>query len=73
MAYEDITSLDDLFSELDPDRSQRALDLLHSAQELARNRARQGTLKRSDEMEAAIIDARMRSFQASRREQMLQR
>lgn len=50
-----------------------ALELLRSAQELARNRARQGTLKRADEMEAAIIDARMRSFQASRREQMLQR
>ena len=50
-----------------------ALDLLRSAQDLARNRARQGTLKREDEMEAAIIDARTRSFQASRREQMLQR
>lgn len=50
-----------------------ALDLLRSAQDLARSRARQGTLKRDDEMEAAIIDARARSFQASRREQMLQR
>jgi predicted Zn-dependent protease len=50
-----------------------ALDLLRSAQDLARNRARQGTLKREDEMEASIIDARARSFQTSRREQMLQR
>jgi predicted Zn-dependent protease len=50
-----------------------AIDLLRSAQDLARSQARQGALKRSDEMEAAIIDARVRSFQAARREQVLQR
>jgi predicted Zn-dependent protease len=50
-----------------------ALDRLKAAQELARNRARQGTLSRGDEMEAAIIDARARVFQSARREQTLQR
>jgi hypothetical protein len=50
-----------------------ALDRLKAAQEFARNRARQGTLSRGDEMEAAIIDARVRVFQSARREQTLQR
>ena len=50
-----------------------ALDRLQAAQELARTRARNGTLSRSDEMEAAIIDARARAFQSARREQVLQR
>ena len=50
-----------------------ALDRLRAAQELARNRARQGILSRSDEMEASIIDARVRVFQSARREQTLQR
>ena len=49
-----------------------ALDRLRAAQELARNRARQGILSRSDEMEASIIDARVRVFQSARREQTLQ-
>jgi len=50
-----------------------ALDRLKAAQDLARNRARSGTLSRSDEMEASIIDSRARVFQSARREQMLQR
>jgi predicted Zn-dependent protease len=50
-----------------------ALDRLKAAQELARQRARAGTLSRSDEMEASIIDTRARVFQSARREQMLQR
>ena len=50
-----------------------ALDRLKAAQELARSRARSGTLSRSDEMEASIIDTRARIFQSARREQMLQR
>ena len=50
-----------------------ALDRLKAAQELVRARARTGQLSRSDEMEAAIIDARARLFQSARREQMLQR
>ena len=50
-----------------------ALDRLKAAQELARSRARAGTLTRSDEMEASIIDTRARVFQSARREQMLQR
>ena len=50
-----------------------ALDRLKAAQELARSRARAGTLSRSDEMEASIIDTRARIFQSARREQMLQR
>jgi predicted Zn-dependent protease len=50
-----------------------ALDRLKAAQELARARARSGTLSRSDEMEASIIDTRARAFQSARREQMLQR
>jgi predicted Zn-dependent protease len=50
-----------------------ALDRLKAAQDLARARARSGTLSRSDEMEASIIDARARVFQSARREQVLQR
>jgi predicted Zn-dependent protease len=50
-----------------------ALDRLKAAQDLARNRARNGTLSRGDEMEASIIDSRVRVFQSARREQMLQR
>ena len=50
-----------------------ALDRLKAAQELARHRARQGNLNRTDEMEAAIIDSRVRVFQSARREQTLQR
>ena len=50
-----------------------ALDRLKAAQDLARTRARSGTLSRSDEMEASIIDTRARVFQSARREQMLQR
>jgi predicted Zn-dependent protease len=50
-----------------------ALDRLRMAQEIARTRARTGSLSRSDEMEAAIIDARVRVYQSARREQVLQR
>jgi predicted Zn-dependent protease len=50
-----------------------ALDRLKAAQDLARDRARNGTLSRGDEMEASIIDSRVRVFQSARREQMLQR
>ena len=50
-----------------------ALDRLKAAQDLARARARSGTLSRSDEMEASIIDTRARVFQSARREQVLQR
>ena len=50
-----------------------AIDRLVAAQELARQLARTGRLDRAQEMEAAIIDSRLRTLQIARREQALQR
>jgi hypothetical protein len=50
-----------------------AIDRLMAAQELARQLARSGRLDRGQEMEAAIIDSRLRTLQIARREQALQR
>jgi ATP-dependent 26S proteasome regulatory subunit len=44
-----------------------------AAQELARQLTRSGRLDRGQEMEAAIIDSRLRTLQIARREQALQR
>ncbi len=50
-----------------------AIDRLMAAQELVRQLARSGRLDRGQEMEAAIIDSRLRTLQIARREQTLQR
>jgi predicted Zn-dependent protease len=50
-----------------------AIDRLIAAQELAREWGRKGRLDRAQEMEAAIIDSRLRTLQLARREQTLQR
>lgn len=50
-----------------------AIDRLIAAQALAREWGRTGRLDRAQEMEAAIIDSRLRTLQLARREQALQR
>ncbi|MEY2660809.1 MAG: hypothetical protein RLZZ123_1981 [Pseudomonadota bacterium] len=49
------------------------IDRLLAAQDLARELGRQGRLTRAQEMDAAIIDSRLRQLKAGRREQTLQR
>jgi predicted Zn-dependent protease len=49
------------------------IDRLLAAQDLARELGRQGRLTRAQEMDAAIIDSRLRQLRAGRREQTLQR
>lgn len=50
-----------------------AVDRFKAAQELARQLVRENRLDRSGQIEAAIIDARLRELEALRREQTLQR
>jgi predicted Zn-dependent protease len=50
-----------------------AIDRLTAAQELVRNLGRDGGLTRAQEIEASIIDTRLRQLKLARREQTLQR
>jgi predicted Zn-dependent protease len=50
-----------------------AIDRFKAAQDLARQLARESKLDRAGNIEAAIIDARLRELEALRREQTLQR
>jgi len=50
-----------------------AIDRFKAAQDLGRQLARENQLDRSGQIEAAIIDARLRELEALRREQALQR
>jgi predicted Zn-dependent protease len=50
-----------------------AIDRLQAAQELGRQMAKQAPLTRSQEIDAAIIDTRLRQLRQLRREQTLQR
>lgn len=50
-----------------------AIDRLYAAQSLAKDMAKKTGLSKSQEMEASIIDARLRNLLALRREQSLQR
>ena len=50
-----------------------AIDRLMAAQDLVREMARKGGLSRSQEMDAAVIDTRLRQLREARREQTLQR
>ena len=49
------------------------LDRLLAAQEAVRELTRQGRLSRTQEMDAAVIDTRLRQLRQARREQTLQR
>jgi predicted Zn-dependent protease len=50
-----------------------AIDRLMAAQELVRNWSKEGALTRAQEIEASIIDTRLRQLKLARREQTLQR
>ena len=50
-----------------------AIDRLLAAQDLVRQLVRQGGLSRTQEMDAAVIDTRLRQLRQARREQTLQR
>ena len=50
-----------------------AIDRFKAAQDLSRQLARENKLDRAGNIEAAIVDARLRELEALRREQALQR